>query len=110
MGNSFGAGTGTRCNLEIDAFAWKCQAGKTRNAPHKAVSDQLCVEENRRFFRWNLRSAKKRQRLKVLIYLELSSEVSPYPRATASPLSREERALWRARLEGWPRGPWFVSP
>jgi hypothetical protein len=55
------------------------------------------------------RSAKKKRRLKVLISLELSSGVSPHPRATASPLSREERAPWRASRRMAAR-PWFETP
>jgi hypothetical protein len=47
------------------------------------------------------RAPKKRQRFKALISLELSSDRSPHP---------EERALLSARLEGWPRGPWFETP
>ena len=47
------------------------------------------------------RQAKKSQRFKVLISFGLNSEISPHP---------EERALLSARLEGWPRGPWFEAP
>ena len=82
-----------RCSRRFRGPATACaEASAKAEAIQKARKKELdCV----------VRAPKKKQTAKALMFPDLSCEISPHP---------EERALWRARLEGSPRGPWFETP